>query len=107
MTCDWCGDTHGSTSLCQRAQREMTRRSFCFLFGVGIAGLTVTPSLPQVGKLQMTFVGQILLLNGELADLYLPTERAIAYAAQFRARDAERQLNADDSDRLPSLTMNA
>ena len=37
MTCRWCGDTHRSDQLCQRAERGMTRRSFCFLFGAGIA----------------------------------------------------------------------
>ena len=36
--CDWCGDTHDPTDLCQRAQRAVTRRSFCFLFGAGIVG---------------------------------------------------------------------
>ena len=44
-TCNWCGDTHRSDQLCQRAQRGMTRRSFCFLFGAGIAGAALAPSL--------------------------------------------------------------
>ena len=41
MTCPWCGDRHGVDQLCQRAQRGMTRRSFCFLFGAGVAGAVV------------------------------------------------------------------
>lgn len=35
--CPWCGDTHSPDRICQRAQRGTTRRSFCFLFGAGIA----------------------------------------------------------------------
>lgn len=31
--------------LCARAQRGITRRSFCFLFGAGIAGAVASPSL--------------------------------------------------------------
>ncbi|MGE3845136.1 MAG: hypothetical protein AB7I50_26550, partial [Vicinamibacterales bacterium] len=38
MPCPWCGDTHRTDQLCQRAQHGMTRRSFCFLFGAGVAG---------------------------------------------------------------------
>ena len=38
MTCQWCDERHGADQLCQRAQRGMTRRSFCFLFGAGLAG---------------------------------------------------------------------
>lgn len=34
-------DTHRSDQLCQRAQRGMTRRSFCFLFGAGVTGLAL------------------------------------------------------------------
>jgi hypothetical protein len=44
-TCQWCGDRHGADQLCAKAQRGMTRRSFCFLFGAGIAGVALTPSL--------------------------------------------------------------
>lgn len=47
MTCHWCGDTHGTDQLCQRAERGMTRRSFCFLFGAGIAGLALDK--PETG----------------------------------------------------------
>jgi hypothetical protein len=35
--CRWCGEAHDVDRLCQRAQRGMTRRSFCFLFGAGVA----------------------------------------------------------------------
>lgn len=45
-TCHWCGDRHGADQLCQRAKRGMTRRSFCFLFGAGIAGLAL-PAPPD------------------------------------------------------------
>jgi hypothetical protein len=40
-TCSCCGDRHGVDQLCARAQRGMTRRSFCFLFGAGVAGLAI------------------------------------------------------------------
>lgn len=46
-TCHWCGDQHGLTALCQRAQRGLTRRSFCFLFGAGVAGAMLAPELAQ------------------------------------------------------------
>jgi hypothetical protein len=45
-TCQWCGDRHGVDQLCQRAQRGMTRRSFCFLFGAGVAG-AMLPTVEQ------------------------------------------------------------
>lgn len=56
-SCAWCGDVHGPTQLCQRAQSGMSRRSFCFLFATGVAGLTLVPqiafsqSLPTEGVL--------------------------------------------------------
>ena len=37
MICEWCGDDHPVDRLCQRAQRGMTRRSFLWLFGAGVA----------------------------------------------------------------------
>ncbi len=46
MPCHWCGDEHRSDQLCQRAQRGMTRRSFCFLFGAGVAG-AMLPNVVQ------------------------------------------------------------
>lgn len=42
--CQWCGDEHGVDQLCQRAKRGMTRRSFCFLFGAGIAATALLGS---------------------------------------------------------------
>jgi hypothetical protein len=44
MACQWCGETHGPDRLCARAQRGMTRRSFCFLFGAGIAAAVLAPA---------------------------------------------------------------
>lgn len=41
MTCRWCGDDHPADRLCEKAERGMTRRSFCFLFGAGLAVLPV------------------------------------------------------------------
>lgn len=37
--CRWCGEPHDTTRLCQKAQRGLTRRSFCFLFGAGVASV--------------------------------------------------------------------
>lgn len=65
--CSWCGDTHGPTQLCQRAQRSLTRRSFCFLFGAGFVA-ALTPSLP-CGIIPTEFVGRILL-DGRYIDVY-------------------------------------
>lgn len=48
-TCQWCGDRHGVDQLCQRAQRGMTRRSFCFMFGAGVAGAMVAAAAPVEG----------------------------------------------------------
>jgi hypothetical protein len=40
--CRWCGEAHDVDRLCQRAQRGMTRRSFCFLFSAGVAAATAS-----------------------------------------------------------------
>lgn len=59
-TCRWCGGRHALDQLCQRAQRGMTRRSFCFLFGAGVAGLALSPAkvCPQDGlELVLNFNG--------------------------------------------------
>jgi len=68
MPCQWCGDNHGVDQLCRRAQRGMTRRSFCFLFGAGVAGV-MTTGLPaperqlfraKAGALGASYVVEIL-----------------------------------------------
>lgn len=58
MTCQWCGDRHGVDQLCAKAQRGMTRRSFCFLFGAGIAGLTLAGQAPTYKFTGWTFAGE-------------------------------------------------
>lgn len=45
--CPWCGDQHPADKLCSRAQRGMTRRAFCFLFGAGTAAALALPKLPS------------------------------------------------------------
>jgi hypothetical protein len=45
-TCRWCGGAHTVDQLCARAQRGMTRRSFCFLFGAGVTALTIPSLVP-------------------------------------------------------------
>lgn len=44
-TCHWCGDIHGPTQLCHRAQRGLTRRSFGFLFAAGFWGATAAHAI--------------------------------------------------------------
>lgn len=64
MACHWCGDEHGVDQLCQRAQRGMTRRSFCFLFGAGIVGYALPPqedSFEIIAEIQPFDFNRILL----------------------------------------------
>ena len=56
-TCRWCGEPHAVEKLCARAQRGMTRRSFLFLTGAGVAGMALAPSLPPLFE-HKAFVGQ-------------------------------------------------
>ena len=65
--CEWCGDTHRSDQLCQRAQRGMTRRSFCFLFGAGVAGLALAPQVH-------TFTEGVLTVPNDWASKVAVTE---------------------------------
>jgi len=51
MTCQWCGDCHGPDRLCARAERGLTRRSFLFLFGAGLAAASGS-SLAEAGPYQ-------------------------------------------------------
>lgn len=53
MICRWCGDNHPIARLCQSAQRGITRRSFCFLFGAGLVATTIP--LPSI--LEPTSIG--------------------------------------------------
>jgi len=54
MTCRYCGDLHRPDQLCKRGQLDVTRRSFCFLFGVGVAGTLLAPSLGATYSYQFT-----------------------------------------------------
>ena len=49
--CQWCGDDHPIDKLCGRAQKGMTRRAFCFLFGAGAAAALALPKIPFVDEL--------------------------------------------------------
>lgn len=44
MTCEWCGHDHARDALCT-SRPKWSRRGFLSLFGAGIAGLAVAPSL--------------------------------------------------------------
>jgi hypothetical protein len=42
--CEWCGERHAKEALCEKVKRKgMTRRSFLFLGGVGLAAVTLMP----------------------------------------------------------------
>jgi len=70
MTCKWCGDDHGVEQLCGRGQRAMSRRSFLFLTGAGVAGLVLAPSLPEVMQFQYRVVfGQFTIANPGVGQL--------------------------------------
>jgi len=49
--CPWCGELHDGDQLCQRASRGLTRRSFCFLFGVGVGAMAlgISPATESPG----------------------------------------------------------
>jgi hypothetical protein len=44
VTCEWCGHEHAREALCT-SRPKWSRRGFLSLFGAGIAGLAVAPSL--------------------------------------------------------------
>lgn len=45
MTCEWCGHEHARDALCSGRPR-WSRRGFLAMFGAGVAGLALAPSLP-------------------------------------------------------------
>lgn len=49
IECQWCGDVHEIDRLCARAQHGMTRRSFLFMAGAGLAAAAM-PTLPNVER---------------------------------------------------------
>lgn len=61
MKCQWCGESHDVNRLCERAQRGMTRRSFCFLFGAGVGAMAlgVVPSMAEASMKPMKLVVMI------------------------------------------------
>ena len=70
-SCPWCGERHASDRLCQRG---LTRRSFCFLFGAGIAAA----ALPgRAGPVALPFDGSTEIIDR----LFAPT------VANFRTQD--------------------
>ena len=74
MACDWCGDTHRSDPLCQRAQRGMTRRSFCFLFGAGLAAAAISTTAAPVDHWYLDADGR---LHVEQANEWIVIEDSI------------------------------
>lgn len=83
--CQWCGEPHSADRLCERAQRGMTRRSFCFLFsaGVGAAALGVLPlpSAPTAVPLTLEFdygSGWVVLSEELLKDSQIDMEKLFA-----------------------------
>lgn len=44
--CEWCEHEHARDALCT-SRPKWSRRGFLALFGAGVAGLAVAPSLPQ------------------------------------------------------------
>jgi len=83
MPCSWCGEPHASDHLCQRATRGVTRRSFCFLFGAGIAA-AVLP-LPTWAEATPAHV---------LADAFTTIQYSLQVpsTATFRTRDTALRL---------------
>jgi hypothetical protein len=47
--CEWCGHEHARDALCT-SRPKWSRRGFLSLFGAGIAGLAVAPSLSSQAK---------------------------------------------------------
>jgi hypothetical protein len=84
MTCQWCGDEHDVGKLCQRAQRGMTRRTFCFLFGTGVGALSLgfVPSLPTpktVARLTGEDVARMLLAPADM----IMTQTSVVFKFDF------------------------
>jgi len=70
MSCQWCGESHGADRLCQRAQRGMTRRAFCFLFGTGVGaaalGIAPEPKREQLVLDAYTYGSRTIRVSQEL-----------------------------------------
>jgi hypothetical protein len=66
--CPWCGVAHAADRLCQQAQRDMTRRSFCFLVGAGLAAAVVgiQPSVSYASVDLTTHAPRVVSLSDEL-----------------------------------------
>lgn len=47
LMCEWCGETHDVKSLCS-AKPRWSRRGFLAMVGLGVAGLAIAPSLPEL-----------------------------------------------------------
>ncbi len=61
--CEWCGHEHRREQLCE-GRPKWSRRGFLSLFGVGLAGLVLAPSLPSLEWAEnITPLGR--LLTGE------------------------------------------
>ena len=86
--CYWCGDQHARDQLCQRAQRGLTRRSFCFLFGAGSAAV-VTSGTPNVfdESSRLGYYGWSLADDAPAEVVALRWERFIEWSAKRHGAD--------------------
>lgn len=79
MTCEWCGHEHARDALC-RSRPKWSRRGFLSLFGAGIAGLVVAPSLPvsdeYIGVVTMNQRGEVMGFDAILKAYYEPVIQA-------------------------------
>lgn len=99
-TCSFCDESHATDRLCQRAQRGMTRRSFLFLFGSGVAAATLVDRAPYD-----------ILIARDLAPAPVPVDayttiQASLYApttATFRTRDRTLQVGRTLTVTLPDM----
>lgn len=98
--CSWCGDRHTNDRLCQRAQRGLTRRSFCFLFGAGVTGLALSPSLSFTEDLT-----HVQTRVHVVADAYTTIQQSLGAptTATFRTRDRALRIGRPITVSLPDI----
>lgn len=85
MACEWCGEEHGVDRLCHRAQRGMTRRSFCFLFGAGIIGAAVAANADAPDCWYRDYNGRLHFFDFE--DAKFPALKRTGGVLQWRLAD--------------------
>lgn len=91
--CRWCGEPHDTKRLCQQTQRGLTRRSFCFLFGAGVASVATgglrTLATPAKG---WVISADQLVLDAYRVPVMIHMSEELLRDSMIRAQEIERNM---------------